>query len=281
MNKFFLFVLVLSLKSFSQQSTIPENFHKPEAIKSFADFLYCDNDFLRASIEYEKYLEIEINDTVQFKLALSYSSIQNNLQAIKSFKNISSSSALFGSANNELMKNYFLISDLDELKKQSELSPDTTSAKMFLYLGLFSNGSLAFGESEFANTFPEKNRDDMKMFYTRKSDPGYKSPLLASCLSAILPGAGKFYTNRWGDGITALITTGLLTFLTIDNFNADHNFRGWLFAGLGFFIYAGDVYGSGTSAHIYNEDVDREFEDDYKNYIESENYFIPKIELCK
>lgn len=281
MKKFLLFFLFICLKSFSQQLTIPENFNNPEAIKSFANFLYCDDDFLRASIEYEKYLEIEFNDTVQFKLALSYSAIKNNLQAIKFFKNISSSSALFVSANNELMKNYFLISDLDELKKHSELSPERTTAKMFLYLGLFSNGSLAFSESEFANSFPPKNKNDMKMFYSRKSDPGYKSPLLASCLSAILPGAGKFYTNRWGDGITALITTGLLAFLSVNNFNADHQFRGWLFAGLGFFIYAGNVYGSGTSAHIYNENVDKEFDDEYKSYLESENYFIPKIEFCK
>lgn len=281
MKKFFLFFLLTCLKSFSQQSNIPENFHKPESIKSFGNYLFCEGDYLRASIEYEKYLETNINDTVQFKLASSYSSIQNNLQAIKSFKNMSSSSALFGSGNNELLKNYFLISDLDELKKQSELSPDRTTAKMFLYLGLFSNGSLTFTDSEFLKLFPDKNKPDMKIFYERKKNPGYKSPLLASCLSAILPGAGKFYTDRWGDGITALITTGLLAFLSIDNFNADHHFRGWIFAGLGFFFYAGNIYGSAASAYIYNDNVDEEFEREFSNYIQNENYFLPAYNFCK
>ena len=85
------------------------------------------------------------------------------------------------------------------------------------------------------------------------------------------------YVGEWGDGIMALITTGLFAFLAYDNFRADHNTRAWIFTGLGAFFYAGNIYGSVAAAQIYNAKIAFEFEDCLNLYLEHKNYFTPEI----
>jgi TM2 domain-containing membrane protein YozV len=100
-------------------------------------------------------------------------------------------------------------------------------------------------------------------------------------MSALIPGSGKIYLGEIGDGITAFIATSLLAFLSYDNFSHNHNFRGWLFAGLGFFFYAGNVYGSVAAAQIYNAKVDYEYNLNLKEYLKSKNYFLEESEFVK
>lgn len=280
MKHLVLFIILFTSFSFSQQR-FEQQFTSSQSIRDFADWLFCDGDYLRASFEYEKYLMNNINDTTQFKLALSYSKIKKTESAIGTFNLISSSSLLYSLSKQQVIKNYYLQSDFAEIQNELSTHPDNLTARMFLHLGIFSTNKITIDENEFLNPFPDKNKNELKLFYKRKTETGYKSPWMASCLSAIIPGAGKFYTDRWGDGITALITTGLLTFLSVNNFNHDHNFRGWLFAGLGFFFYAGNVYGSAVSADVYNRELDERFNKDLDDYIIKENYFLQEADLCK
>ncbi|QQS35070.1 MAG: hypothetical protein IPM56_12495 [Ignavibacteriales bacterium] len=275
-----LFIIFFTSILFPQQK-FEQQFTSSQSIRDFADWLFCDGDYLRASFEYEKFLMNNINDTVKFKLGLSYSKINKTELALEIFRMIPSSSNLFSSSQRQMMKNYYLQSAFPEIQNELSDHPDNLTARMFLHLGILSTNKITIGENEFLNPFPEINKSELKIFYERRSEAGYKSPWLASCLSAILPGAGKFYTERWGDGITALVTTGLLTFLSIDNFKHDHNFRGWLFAGIGFFFYAGNVYGSAVSADVYNRELDERFNEDLNNYIIKENYFLQEVDLCE
>ncbi len=280
MKRIVLFIILFTSILFPQQK-FEQQFSSSQSIRDFADWLFCDGDYLRASFEYEKYLMNNISDTIQFKLGLSYSKINKPELAAESFNSIPSSSNLFSFSRQQMIKNYYLQSDFSVIQNELSAHPDNLTARMFLHLGILSTNEITIDENEFLTPFPDKNKKELKLFYERKTEPGYKSPWLASCLSAIIPGAGKFYTERWGDGITALVTTGLLTFLSIDNFNHDHNFRGWLFAGLGFFFYAGNVYGSAISADVYNRELDEKFNEDLNEYINKENYFLQEVDLCK
>jgi hypothetical protein len=81
------------------------------------------------------------------------------------------------------------------------------------------------------------------------------------------------------DGLTSFLVTGALTFLAVDNFKHKHNFRGWLFTGLGAFFYAGNIYGSAAAAQIFNAGIQLNFDRDVKLYFEKRNYFLPEIKL--
>ncbi len=58
-NKIFFLLVVILFPIYGQQIDI----HSPKNIKKFADFLFCDKDYLRAIDEYKKYLEVVNNDT--------------------------------------------------------------------------------------------------------------------------------------------------------------------------------------------------------------------------
>lgn len=74
-----------------------------------------------------------------------------------------------------------------------------------------------------------------------------KIPLKAAILSAIIPGAGKFYSGRFLDGISSLLINSLTAYLAYDNFKAGHRFGGASFSILSLFFYSGNIYGSALS----------------------------------
>jgi len=133
----------------------------------------------------------------------------------------------------------------------------------------------------FISLFDAEELNSVSTFYDYKVEPPYKSPALAGIFSAIIPGSGKMYVGEWGDGITGLIVTGLLTFLAYDNYEADHTTRAWIFTGLGAFFYAGNIYGSVASAQIFNARIDFEFKNGLELFLEQKNYFLPEYDFCK
>jgi TM2 domain-containing membrane protein YozV len=135
-------------------------------------------------------------------------------------------------------------------------------------------------KEEFVPVFEEDEQNTVALLYDYRSDPPYKSEALAGVLSALVPGSGKMYVGEWGDGITALLVTGLFTFLAYDNFKANHKTRAWIFTGLGAFFYAGNIYGSIASAQIFNARIDLEFKNGLNLFLQQKNYFIPEYDFC-
>ena len=78
------------------------------------------------------------------------------------------------------------------------------------------------------------------------------------------------------------LVTGLFAFLAYDNFKANHDTRAWIFTGLAAAFYAGNIYGSITSANVFNTGIQLSFENDIKIFLNKNDYFVPKPEfLCK
>lgn len=85
-----------------------------------------------------------------------------------------------------------------------------------------------------------------------------KSPVLAACLSAVLPGSGKWYAGRIGEGTSALLTVGALAAITAENWNR-HGLKDWrtiLFGSLCATFYLGNIYGSYFSVGIEQHEQD-------------------------
>lgn len=82
----------------------------------------------------------------------------------------------------------------------------------------------------------------------------HKSQALALGLSTLIPGIGKVYTGDWKDGLASFILVSFNGYLAYRGFNQKgiNNAQGWLFSGIGFSFYLGNLYGSLKSANNFN-----------------------------
>lgn len=277
-------IFITATVQFAQTEII--DFQSSQNIKKFADYLYCDGDYLRAAMEYERLSSFEKNDTVEFKRAISYSIIGDYSLAHKYFAKLSPFFGLYDIASLERMKLFILQSDFKSLEyyytdlfvnERSELN--TRAKKLFNVSLLLSDDKLP-PKNDFLLPF---DNDDEKIlsFYSWRKDPPYKSTALAGILSALIPGSGKIYAGETGDGIVGFLATAAFSFIAYDNFKAGHNMRGWIWAGVAGLFYAGNVYGSVAAAQIHNVKVTFEFNEKLNIYLNDHNYFIPEYDFCK
>jgi TM2 domain-containing membrane protein YozV len=282
-----LFILILFFLStpfhYSQLNKI--DFHSQKNIKLFADYLFCDGDYLRAILEYNRLSES--NDTTDLKIGLGYVLMNEYSLAINHFSKIKEHSEIIYEAKIEMLKAKFLQKDFKEFRRfysnefeHNNFKYTNNGNKLFNFSYFFTDDPLP-EKNEFLNPFEPDETEILNSFYDWKNDPPYRSSALAGVMSAIMPGSGKMYVGKWGDGITALLVTGLFAFLAVDNFNAGHNTRAWIFTGLGTFFYAGNIYGSVAAAQIYNAKIAFEFYDGLNLYLEQKNYFTPEYRFCE
>ena len=282
-----IFILILITPSLHFSQTGEFNFHSMENIKKFADHLFCEKDYLRANLEYQKLENIIDDDTLNFKIGLGYIYIGDYSNSVQKLSDITPVSVFFDDAKLQELKAYFLTENYTAFRSfylegnsNNINSYQSNGKKLFNFSYLFTDDDLPPPE-KFLNPFNKDEKEKVTSFYNWKNETPNKNPALAGIMSAVIPGSGKMYVGEWGDGIMAFITTGLFAFLAYDNFRADHNTRAWIFTGLGAFFYAGNVYGSVAAAQIYNAKIAFEFEDGLNLYLEQKNYFTPEYNFCE
>lgn len=79
---------------------------------------------------------------------------------------------------------------------------------------------------------------------------------VAALLSGIVPGAGKVYAGRTGEGVASFLTVGSLAAITAENWNK-HGLKDWrtiVAGGLCATFYLGNIYGSYISVSIEKDE---------------------------
>ena len=99
-------------------------------------------------------------------------------------------------------------------------------------------------------------------------------------MSAVIPGLGKIYTEQYGDGVMAFLSTTVLGYIAYTDFKAGHQTRGWIFTAATAGFYAGSIYGAAASAQIYNARISFDFRNGVKLLLENNNYYAPRINYC-
>ncbi len=260
-------------------------FYSPQNRLKFGNNLFNQKDYLRAIAEYKFYLSAVKNDTIKFKIAFAHSEMGESFLAVREFKSLFKSTYL-----GNYSKLYYAREQLKN-KNTNYFAEDTNQTSLqfqnedfFVYknnIKMMRRFSKLFGDviyqnsEEFLSPFSNNIKKDVKSFFERRTKPNYKSEISAGILSAIIPGSGKVYVGKAGDGITAFLVTGLLTFLAVDNFNANHKTRAWIFTGLSAVFYAGNVYGSVIAARQYNLGIKISFGNDLSVFLKKHNYFAP------
>jgi hypothetical protein len=88
-----------------------------------------------------------------------------------------------------------------------------------------------------------------------------KSMFLSGAMSAIIPGSGKMYAGKVGEGVSALLMNAILASVTIENYRkaGPTNFKTIALGSLFTIFYIGNIYGSAISVKVYRDEF-------YKRY---------------
>lgn len=114
----------------------------------------------------------------------------------------------------------------------------------------------------------EKETDRIEELLKEKRGARYKSPETAGVLSAILPGSGQFYNERYQDGVYSFFLNALFIFGAYKAYDSDNHGLGVILTLFELGWYTGGIYGAVGGAHKYNRQVD---EDHFRSGIQRLN----------
>lgn len=100
--------------------------------------------------------------------------------------------------------------------------------------------------------------DLMAELIKKKREAPYKSPAAAGLLSAILPGSGQVYNERYRDGLYSFILNGLFIAGAWKAFDSGNSALGGILTLFEIGWYAGGIYGAVGGAEKFNRRVDED-----------------------
>ncbi len=238
----------------------------------FIEYLIAKEEYnaaIKLLSSYPKNIETQSQDLIDSINYLNgwslYSSKQLN-ESVKYFKQVSfnscfySKSQIFASYNNTHLKNYSeaidLLNKFSPKNKQDSIIKNYLKSGVYLLNRDFTNYSLYQDEldKEFygikkENIIINSIADEL---YTHKR----KSTTIAAILSSIVPGSGKIYLGKTGQGISSLLIVTGLGLVTAENFNkrGPEKFSSILFASAFTSFYLGNIYGTIKLSKISNEE---------------------------
>jgi hypothetical protein len=130
---------------------------------------------------------------------------------------------------------------------KNELTESLT-IKSFFHEGKFDSSKYYYDRIEFYKD------QQLLQLINQGNNLKYKSPFIGGALSAIIPGSGKMYAQRYRDGFQAF------TMISIMGVNAYHSyrvngfkdFRTIIFSSIAIWYYLSDIYGSVQAINTFN-----------------------------
>ena len=119
--------------------------------------------------------------------------------------------------------------------------------------------AMNFDSSYYAITDQEKK---LTIYYNLMVKAKTKSPVKAALLSAVVPGLGKIYANKTGEGVIGFVQIGALGLMTAESYNKKgiSSARFIVAASLFSLFYVGNIWGSYFSVRIKQKEKRNEIE---------------------
>ena len=268
--------LILLDSLYSEESF---DYYTPENIRKFADYLFEQGDYIRATDEYQRYLfyQPKDNEAIRYKIALCFRLGGNQEKSIQEFQKLikqSSNHNIVSSGYFQIGVSYFLLEQYGKSAEYLEkslphISDGRYHAEAEQVIGLstlmqrkWESAEVIFKRLQHSDVIEVREKASI---YNKYAIQGKhlprRSPLLAGLMSTVVPGSGRLYTGRINDALTSLITVGITGWQAYDGFHRDglSSVKGWTLGTLSGIFYLGNIYGSVISAHVYNEHVSEEF----------------------
>ncbi|MBN1798951.1 MAG: hypothetical protein JW822_10255 [Spirochaetales bacterium] len=243
-----------------------------QKVYGFAEWLFEQGEYERAAGEYLRFLFLNSNKNeaaLLLKIGLCYKKAENYSKAITTFHK---ALALIIDDNQkeavyyELAYCFFkleLYQDSLSVVLQSQSVVREKSSRLILLetadslcltdwdtAFLLMDAYLKQPQADYYDLATELNN-----FTVQGQSLPYKSPVFSGILSAVIPGSGKIYAGNFMDGLFSLITVGIFGGMAAYSFYEDgaESVPGWIYTAVGGIFYLGNIYGSVTAAHLYNE----------------------------
>lgn len=264
MNKLLFVFLFISSISFSQ-SNIDVSF-----VKYLADTESYKECIFEVNSHDLSLCSVNVKDSIYYYKGWSEYSLKELDMSSKSLMEVSlksklyEKSRLFAAYSNAHLGNY----------NQSKLVLSNLESSSIVS---FQIAGIALLERDFVHFETIMNIVDTNMYYLSAQSQNlyayskklknhkYKSPILAASLSTIVPGLGKIYAGKTGEGISSFITCLGLGFVACEQ-NRKNGFRDYrtlIASSLFSLFYVGNIWGSYFTVLI----SENEFDDEYKNKI--------------
>ena len=263
-------------QSFAESGQKPALKIEPDTQYDFAENYFLNEEYFRAIGEYKRFIYFFPEDTrvplAAYKIGESYFKARRFREAVDSFETIIDQYDDIDLS----IKSYFMISEclvsLDEygpaisnLHNLIVITDDVNTKDeafyrigwIYLEMEAWEKARLYFAKISRQNTHKyslKKLSDELN----RESTIPKKNPKLAGFLS-IIPGAGFLYCERYQDALIAFLLNGAMICAAYEAFDSGNEALGGIIAFVETGFYAGNIYGSVSSAHKYNRNKSKQF----------------------
>ena len=231
-------------------------FH-PDKVKQFANYLFSEGDYIRAASEYERFLFYSgsFNDSILFRIGLCYQLLEHHDLALEVFDKILIHRERFQLDSIVHVARLYSLFRLERWEAIKSTQPVNDVEFYFYYYAKAMTHPCAIDTSIFARIKDDSLENGLRELSQKRLIFKKKSPLMAGVLSAFLPGFGKIYIGRIGDGLFSLAATSLTALISYQAFEEKRNLTGLTTAVIATSFYMGTIYGSRIGAEIHNERI--------------------------
>lgn len=244
------------------------DYYAPENVRTFAEYLLAEGDYLRAAGEFERYYVMVQNrsnaDSLLYQIGRCYMLAGRPDDALKYYQLITerysdgdfADHAVLGAGwsyyqRGEYQRSLQMVLDSPLQRAESYLLRNRLVALDHLYLRQWDRAlAVLSGNNGHADTLSAP----LAALAQRGRDLRYKSMVKAGVLSAVIPGSGRMYAGRFTDGLYSFFVVGMTGWQAYEGFKDDgaRSTRGWIYGAFCGFFYLGNVYGSAVAVKIHN-----------------------------
>jgi len=250
------------------------DYYSPVNVLKFGHFLWQQNDYQRAAVEYQRYLTDDFapgRDRVLYQLGRCYLKLSQTEPAAKYFYQAARTApvSVFRDSASVAYAGALLLSKRDAafLQTADSLNASTPTLSPALQIQLLALRSVSHLQRAqwdpalkiLANPLlPEAGETpvaSLRQLAERGKTLPQKSRLLAGVMSTLVPGSGKIYARETADGLYSFIIITGASWLAYEGFR-DHgisSYKGWLFGSAAAVFHLGNIYGSTIAVRLYNE----------------------------
>lgn len=241
----------------------------------------AEGDYYRAITEYKKLIFLFPNSERQaealYQIGMAYYKGKDYESAVKSFAKVRQtydavyfSKAAFqeGLSYERLGNNDAAQLAFERARTYDSNQPDAANAHLGLALIAAKQDDSAKSRIElksFPSIYPDDDRaasigKSLSLLDAYEKYPK-KSPGLAGTMSAILPGSGQVYAERYRDGLMAFVVNGLFIAGTIAAIDDENYALAGIVGGIGLPFYVGNIYGAANAARKWNLSLSQSLRD--------------------
>jgi hypothetical protein len=262
------FQLIITYAAYSQNNESP---YKLEDDLKFANYLIGKEKFGEAifflnNLPVKQSLTEKTIDSINYLKGWSFYNLKQLDSSVFFLNKVSINSSMyykskfFAAYNNTFLERYDSAKQiLNNLPVKDSLLMEL---KKFELAGLTLLEKKHSNYSDYSNTFertyyqlvPEQQKLDE--LYTKAHNFKNRSIAMAGIMSAVIPGSGKLYVGKIGEGVSSFLTLAILGGITLENYNkaGPSNFKTIFFGSLFTVFYIGNIYGSMASVKIYRNE---------------------------